>query len=127
MQRKAVIISEGSNYCICCDVGFIEEFYSYVVSNDEHRKEMNEIFDSIHEKLTSKKYGNEPYGTMSMKPFLGKQNDRIICNIQKRPNKSRLIIMAELFPQKKTQQNDRRIDRRYKIVSSYKYEIIGNP
>lgn len=124
MIRQAVILSIGSKYCICCDLQFIREFYTYVLLDANHSKEMRIITDQIKEGIKSKKYGDEPYGTKSMKPFNNRDNDRIICNVLKRPGQKQCIIMSEIYRGKKSQKNDKTIDNRYKIVSKYSYEII---
>ncbi len=124
MKRKAVIISRGRNYDICCDIHFIEDYMTYVMSDDKHCKEMKLIIASVKEGLKSKKYGDEPYGTKSMKPFLNRENDRIICHVLKRKGNKQCIIMSEIFHNKKTQGVDKKLNTRYQIVSKHEYEII---
>lgn len=124
MKRKAVILALGSKYLICCDVEFLPEFFSYVMEDAQHQKEIKLIFCQILEGLKSKKYSNEDYGTKAMKPFFNRENDRIICNVLKRKNKKQCIIMSEIYLQKKSDNVNKVLKTRYKIVASYEYEII---
>ena len=124
MKRKAVILSLGSKYLICCDVGFLPEFMEYIMKDPQHQKEIKLIFCQILEGLKSKKYSNEEYGTKAMKPFFNRENDRIICNVLKRKNQKQCIIMSEIYFQKKSDNVNKVLKNRYKIVSSYEYEII---
>lgn len=114
----------GKKYNICCDINFLKEFTEYVLLDARHGKEIKLIFNSICEGLKSKKYGDEPYGTKALKPFLNNDNDRIICFVKKLKNEKQCIIMAEMFLNKKTKGVDNKLDARYKIVSKYDYEII---
>lgn len=59
-----------------------------------------------------------------MKPFLNRENDRIICKTLKRKNKKQCIIMSEIYFQKKSDNVNKVLKNRYKIVGSYEYEII---
>ncbi|WP_412561708.1 hypothetical protein [Winogradskyella sp. MIT101101] len=102
----------------------MDEFMQYVMSDASHSKEMKLIFSQILEGLNTKKYGQEPFGTKAMKPFLNRENDRIICKVAKRKNKKQCIVMSEIHYHKKTQSNNRELNNRYKIVSNYVYEII---
>lgn len=124
MKRKAVIVASGTKYDICCDISLLPDFFKYVMKDERHRKEVKIIFSQILEGLRTKKYGDEPYGTKSMKPFKNRDNDRIICNVTKRPNKKQCIVMSEIFFQKKSGNVDKKLDKRHKIVSHYGYEII---
>lgn len=124
MKRKAVILALGSKYLICCDVEFLPEFFSYVMEDPQHQKEIKLIFCQILEGLKSKKYSNEDYGTKAMKPFFNRENDRIICNVLKRKNKKQCIIMSEIYLQKKSDNVNKVLKNRYKIVARYEYEII---
>lgn len=94
------------------------------MKDEQHRKEIKIIFSQIMEGLKTKKYGDEPYGTKSMKPFKNRENDRIICNITKRQNKKPCIVMSEIYLQKKSDKVNKALNYRHKIVSSYEYEII---
>jgi hypothetical protein len=94
------------------------------MNDDKHMKEVKMIVASLREGLSSKKYGPEPYGTFSLKPFFNRENDRIICNVQSRKNKTKCIIMSEIYYSKKTQNVDKKLGTRYKIVSKYEYEIV---
>ena len=123
-MRKAVIIMKGKKYNLACDIEFLEEFTKYVLLDSRHTNEIKVIFNSICEGLKSKKYGDEPYGTKALKPFLNNDNDRIICNIKKEKNQKQTIIMSEIFLHKKTNDVDKKLNIRYKIVSNYGYEII---
>jgi len=124
MKRKAVIIAPGTKYDICCDVAFIPQFFDYVMKDEKHRKEMNLIIAQVMEGLRTKKYGNESYGTKAMKPFLNRENDRIICHVKKRIRRKQCIIMSELYLHKKSDDVNKVLDNRYKIVSKYEYEIV---
>lgn len=124
MKRKAVIVSKGSKYNICCDIDLLPDFVAYVMEDPHHCKEMKLIFAQIKEGLKTKKYGDEPHGTKSMKPFKNRDNDRIICNVTKRKGMKQCIVMAEIFLNKKTAGVDKRLDGRYRIVSKHSYEII---
>ena len=94
------------------------------MKDEQHRKEIKIIFSQILEGLRTKKYGNEPHGTKSMKPFKNRANDRIICNVTKRPNQKQCIVMSEIYLQKKSDNVNKVLDNRHKIVSRYEYEII---
>lgn len=96
----------------------------YVFLDDAHRKEMKLIFGQMQEGIPSKKYSREPHGTIAMKPFKNNENDRILCTPLKRIKQNQCIVMAEIYLQKKTDGNDKRIITRYKIISRYNYEII---
>ncbi|WP_243473062.1 hypothetical protein [Winogradskyella sp. MH6] len=85
---------------------------------------MKLIFSQILEGLKSKKYSDEPFGTKAMKPFLNRENDRIICNVKNRKRRKKCIIMSEFYYSKKTNGIDKQLSNRYKIVSTYDYEII---
>ncbi len=125
MGRKAVILVEGKKFNICCDVDFLNEFMSYFMSDEKHFREIKYIFDCIRENLSIPKYTHENYKDISaMKPFLNNENDRIICKKIKRPNSKQCIVMAEFFLGKKTNEIDKKLDTRYKIVEKYTYEII---
>lgn len=123
-MKKAVILMKGSKYNICCDVDFLPTFMEYVLLDPQHSKEIKIIFSSVLEGLKTKKIGDEPYGTKAMKPFLNRDNDRIICNITKQKSKKQCIVMSELYLSKKGNKVDNQLDTRYKIVSKYSYEII---
>jgi len=114
----------GKKYNLCCDIDFLEDFTQYVLLDAKHSNEIKIIFNSICEGLKSKKYGDESYGTKALKPFMNNDNDRIICHIKKIKNEKQHIIMAEIFLNKKTNDNDKKIKVRYEIVSKYEYEII---
>lgn len=124
MEGKAVIVCKGTKYNICCDINLLPDFFEYVMKDASHCKEIKLIFAQIREGHRSKKYGDEPHGTKSMKPFKNRDNDRIICNITKRKGKKQCIVMAEIFLSKKSDGVDKKLDGRYKIVSKYNYEII---
>lgn len=124
MKRNAVIIAPGTKYNICCDISLLPDFFNYVMKDEQHRKEIKIIFSQILEGLRTKKYGNEPHGTKSMKPFKNRENDRIICNVTKRPNQKQCIVMSEIYLQKKSDNVNKVLDNRHKIVSRYEYEII---
>ncbi len=124
MKRNAVIIALGTKYNICCDISLLPDFLNYVMKDEQHRKEIKIIFSQILEGLRTKKYGDEPYGTKSMKPFKNRDNDRIICNVAKRPNRKQCIVMSEIYLQKKSDNVNKVLNYRYKIVSRYEYEII---
>lgn len=124
MKRKAVILSRGNKFNICCDVVFLEDFIKYVMSDPSHSKEMKLIFGQVLEGLKTKKFGQEDFGTRAMKPFLNRDNDRIICNVTKQKNKTQCIVMSEIYLSKKTNSNSKDLINRYKIVSKYQYEII---
>ena len=114
----------GKKYNLCCDVEFLEEFTKYVLMDARHTNEVKLIFHQICEGLKSKKYGDEPYSTKALKPFMNNDNDRIICHVKKMKNEKQHIIMSELYLHKKTNDVDKRLDVRYKTVSKYEYEII---
>lgn len=124
MNRKAVILFPGTKYLICCDVNFLPEFMNYVMSNERHRKEMNLILCCVMEGLKTPKYSSEDFSTKAMKPFLNRENDRIICNVTRRKNKKQCIVMAEAYYKKKSDNVNKVLKNRYKIVGSYEYEII---
>lgn len=124
MNKKAVILAKGAKYNICCDVDFLPDFIKYVFQDDSHRKEIKLIFDQVREGLKTKKYGDESFGTKAMKPFKNRENDRIICNVTKRTRKKQCIVMSEIFLHKTSQNNDKELTNRYKIVSKYSYDII---
>ena len=124
MKKKAVILAKGTKYNICCDVDFLPDFMEYVFKDDNHRKEVKLIFDQIREGLKSKKYGDESFGTKAMKPFMNRENDRIICNVTKRTRKKQCIVMSEIYLHKTSQSNSKELNNRYKIVSKYSYDII---
>lgn len=124
MKRNAVIIATGTKYNICCDISLLPIFFNYVMKDEKHRKEIKIIFSQILEGLRTKKYGNEPFGTKSMKPFKNRENDRIICNVTKRSNQRQCIVMSEIYLQKKSDNVSKVLNNRYKIVSHYEYEII---
>jgi hypothetical protein len=94
------------------------------MEDPQHQKEIKLIFCQILEGLKSKKYSNEDYGTKAMKPFFNRENDRIICNVLKRKNKKQCIIMSEIYLQKKSDNVNKVLKNRYKIVARYEYEII---
>jgi len=123
-NRKAVILAEGTKYIICCEVGFLPKFMAYVLEDPSHGKEIKLIFAQIIEGLKSKKYGDEPYNTKAMKPFKNRENDRILCNVTKRKGKKQCIVMSELYIHKTSQNNGNRLNKRYKIISNYNYDII---
>lgn len=85
---------------------------------------MKLIFEQVQEGLRTKKYSDESFGTKAMKPFLNRENDRIICKSVKRKNQKQCIVMSELYLQKKSDNVSRVLKNRYKIVASYEYEII---
>lgn len=124
MKKKAVILLNGKKYHICCDVEFLPELMEYHMKDIQHMKELKLIFDCIREGLKTKKYGDELYGTKAMKPFLNRENDRIICNVTKRKNDTQCIVMAEVYLNKKTDDISKVLKVRYEIVSKYVYEII---
>jgi hypothetical protein len=123
-KRKAVILFKGKKYNICCDLEFLQEFMAYFSADSKHLDELKLIFHQVREGLTTKKYGDEPFGTKAMKPFKNRENDRIICKPVKRKNNTQCIVMAEIFLHKTSNQNDKELTNRYKIVSDYEYEII---
>jgi hypothetical protein len=123
-MKKAVILMRGKKYNLCCDVDFLEQFTEYVMFDARHSNEIKVIFHSLCEGLKSKKYGDEPYGTKALKPFLNSENDRIICKVKKIKTDKQHIIMAELFLHKKTNDIDKKLNTRYKVVSNHDYEII---
>ena len=94
------------------------------MKDEQHAKEIRIIFSQILEGLRTKKYGNEPYGTKSMKPFKNRENDRIICNVVKRSGQKQCIVMSEIYLKKKSGNIQNILNNRYKIVSRYEYEII---
>jgi hypothetical protein len=94
------------------------------MKDEQHRREVKVIFSQIMEGLRTKKYGDEPYKTKSMKPFKNRENDRIICNIAKRTNKKQCIVMSEIYLHKKSDNVNNVLNNRHKIVSNYEYEII---
>lgn len=124
MKRKAVILALGTKYLICCDIEFLPEFFEYVMEDEKHQKEMKLIFEQVQEGLRTKKYSDESFGTKAMKPFLNRENDRIICKSIKRKNQKQCIVMSELYLQKKSDDVSKVLKTRYKIVASYEYEII---
>ena len=124
-MKKAVILMKGKKYNLCCDVDFLPEFTSYVMLDPRHTTEIKVIFSSLCEGLKSKKYGDEPFGTKALKPFLNNDNDRIICHVKKIKEQKQHIIMAELFLHKKTNDIDKKLNVRYKLVSNHNYEIIS--
>jgi hypothetical protein len=123
-MRKAVILMSGKKYNLCCDINFLEEFTSYVLLDARHSSELKLIFHQICEGLKSKKYGDEPYSTKALKPFMNRENDRIICHVKKSKNEKQHIIMSELFLHKATNDVSKKLKGRYEIVSKYEYEII---
>ena len=124
MKRKAVILFKGTKYNICCDVDFLPAFMSYIMADEQHFKELKLIICAIQEGLKTKKYGEEAHGTKAMKPFLNRENDRIICKAVKRPNNRQCIVMSEIYLHKKSDEISKDLNVRYKIVSRYEYEII---
>ncbi|MFT6945605.1 MAG: hypothetical protein ACJARP_000010 [Vicingaceae bacterium] len=124
MKKKAVILAPGSKYHICCDIEFLPDFVEYIMKDPQHQKEMKLIFCQVLEGLRSKKYGDEEYGTKAMKPFKNRENDRIICHVLKRKNSKQCIIMSEIYLQKKSDNVSKLLKNRYKLVSSYEYEIV---
>lgn len=126
MDKKAVVLKRGKKYVICCDVDFIPTFIDYVLKDDKYAGEIKQIFMCISEGLKSKKYGDEPFGTKALKPFLNRQNDRIICNVLKVKNEKQHIVMSEIFFHKSSNDIDKELKNRYKIVSSYRYSILSN-
>lgn len=124
MNKKAVILAEGTKYNICCEIGFLPDFMTYVLKDPSHGKEIKLIFGQIIEGLKSKKYGDEPHNTKAMKPFKNRENDRILCNVTKRKGKKQCIVMSELYLHKTTQGNSKNLNNRYKIISKYNYDII---
>ncbi len=123
MNRRAVILFPGNKYNICCDVDYVDEFLQYLMTDERHMNEIKQIINCLREGVIHKKAGREG-DAYALKPFMNTKNDRIICNITKRKNKTQCIVMAELFPSKKTMKNDKKIKTRYQIVSNYRYEII---
>ena len=124
MKRKAVILALGTKYLICCDIGFLPDFFKYVMEDPQHQKEIKLIFSQVIEGLRTKKYSDEDFGTKAMKPFFNRENDRIICNVLRRRNEKQCIIMSEIYFQKKSDNVNKLLKNRYKIVGSYEYEII---
>lgn len=96
----------------------------YHLKDLQHMKELKLIFDQVREGLKSKKYSDEEFGTKAMKPFLNRDNDRIICNVTKRSGQKQCIVMAEVFLHKSSNEVKKDLKNRYKIVSKYEYEII---
>ena len=90
----------------------------------QHQKEVSLIFCQVLEGLRSKKYGDEEYGAKAMKPFMNRENDRIICHVLKQRNFKQCIVMSELYLQKKSDNVNKVLKNRYKIVSNYEYEIV---
>lgn len=124
MTKQAVILLKGTKFNICCDVDFLPEFIEYVLKDAEHSKEIKLIFNAIREGLKTKKYSDELFGTKAMKPFLNRENDRIICNVLKRKNQTQCIVMSEFYLSKKSDNINKELKNRYNIVSKYNYEII---
>lgn len=124
MNKKAVILAKGTKYNICCDIDFLTEFMEYVLKDESHSKEIKLIFDQVREGLKTKKYGDESFGTKAMKPFMNRENDRIICNVTKRKGNKQCIVMSELYLHKTSQGNNKELTNRYHIVSTYSYDII---
>lgn len=124
MDREAVIIFEGTKYVLCCDVKFTKEFFEYLTIDDRHRNEIVFIFSLICEGTKSPKWSFEPNGTMALKPFLNNENDRILCNTCKRKEQKKCIVMSEFFYSKKTNNINKTLKNRYKIVSKYNYVIL---
>jgi hypothetical protein len=124
LKRKAVILLHRKKNNICCDISFLPEFEEYFISNVKNYNEMRVIFNQIREGQKSPKYGSEPYGTSTTKPFKNNDNDRIICSIYSRKGKTKCIIMSELHLKKKSNKVDKSLSTRYKIISKYEYEII---
>jgi hypothetical protein len=125
-MKKAVVLMKGRKYNLCCDVEFLHDFMNYVLLDTRHTNEIKIIFQQICEGLKSRKYGDEPYSTKALKPFLNNDNDRIICHVKKMKNEKQHIIMSELFLHKKTEGIDKKLNIRYKTVSEYEYEIISS-
>jgi hypothetical protein len=94
------------------------------MTSEQHVKEIRQIFDQLLEGLKSKKYSDEPHNTKAMKPFMNRENDRIICNVTKRPNQKQCIVMSEIYLHKKSNDISKILNARYKIVSGYEYEIV---
>lgn len=124
MKKKAVILVRGSKYHICCDIQFLPELMEYHMKDVQHTKELKLIFDQVREGLKSKKYGDEEFGTKAMKPFMNRENDRIICNVTKRKDQKQCIVMAEVYLHKTSNNVNKALRTRYEIVSKYEYEII---
>ncbi len=122
-NKKAVILLKGNKYHICCDVVFLPTLMRYLLTDMQHTKELKQIFSCILEGLKSKKYTREPFNTRAMKPFNNRQNDRIICNVLKRKGNTQCIIMSEIFLHKSSNNINKELNNRYKIVSKYNYEI----
>jgi hypothetical protein len=94
------------------------------MQDEEHRKEMKLIFCQVMEGYKTKKYSDEAFSTKAMKPFKNRQNDRIICNVTKQKNRKQCIVMSEIYLQKKSDNVNKVLNNRYKIVAGYEYEII---
>lgn len=124
MEKKAVVLKKGKKYIICCDVNFIPTFIEYVLKDEKYGREIKQIFACISEGLKSKKYGDKPFGTKALKPFLNRQNDRIICHVMKIKNEKQHIILSEIFFHKSSNDVDKELLNRYKIVSNYRYSIL---
>lgn len=124
MKRRAVILMKGTKYNICCDVDFLPELMGYLMTDEQHYKELKLIFHNLIEGLNSKKYSNEDYGTKALKPFLNRENDRILCNVTKRKFATQCIVMCELYRHKKTNKVNKVLRKRYEIISKYRYEIV---
>ncbi|MGK4568871.1 hypothetical protein [Flavobacterium sp. 3HN19-14] len=123
-MKKAVIVRHGTKYNIACDLDFLPEFMNYVMQDPQHTSEIKIIFSQILEGLKSKKFGDEPHGTKSMKPFKNRENDRIICSVKKAKGEKQTIIMSEIYLHKNSDEVDKKLDVRYKVVSKHEYEII---
>lgn len=123
MTKEAIILLHGNKHNLACDKSILDQFILYLTADDRTRKQLRVVIDCIREGLTTGKISSEPNNTISIKLFVGSDNDRIICKLLKRPGEKPCIVMSEIYFGKKTQKNDKKISTRYLIASKIKYVI----
>jgi len=100
-KEKAIHVFECKNYDLYCAESFLKEYMEYVFSKPATAKEMQVIMECLKRGLQTDLFSPEPEGCYALKPFKNTQNDRIICQSQKRENKKKQSLCVNYSTQKK--------------------------
>jgi hypothetical protein len=130
LKRECIVIARSADgkKAIGIDIQNKDSILNYVNQSPRHLKKWKHIIQLILEgHKNSNLYDKEDISekckdVTAMKPFKGRENDRIYCKEQNEDGLF-LIVMAELYERKKTSKLSKKEIPIIKKIASYEYTI----
>lgn len=121
--------SPDGKRAICIDKENKAEILAYITQSERHKKKWRHIIELLlHGQKNTNLYDKEEIndkckGVTAMKFFKGQENDRIYCKEVRTPQGIFIIVTAELYLKKKTDNVSKKEIPTIEKVASYEYEI----